>query len=286
MPPSVGIVCVLPLVRSFVYTFSSLVPYANLKNSLQPQRITAFDVSPDSTRFATGFLDGSVFLYPISALPTSSHPPQSLTPAPSTRVVARPHLSTTTHLQFFPSSRVLLSAGADFSLSILPADLPDPSTTPSTNSSSTASVRITPVRTLRGHTRPITATLILGLGRNVLSASLDGTLKLWDVSSSALLLSIPAPGAQPILSLVFGPPAEHEHDSDHNPIPDPPPHHEHATIYAGLQNGSVASFDLRTHSARILVPPPASPSPTTTNGGISSLAYNEQHHLLAAGSSR
>lgn len=36
-------------------------------------------------------------------------------------------------------------------------------------------------RTLRGHTRAITATHIVGVGRQVLSASKDGTVRLWDV---------------------------------------------------------------------------------------------------------
>ncbi|KAG6847974.1 hypothetical protein H0H93_004455 [Arthromyces matolae] len=233
-------------------------------NPQKPQRITAFDVSPDSSRFATGFLDGSVFLYPITSSTSKSRsdPSQKITPSIAARAVSRPHLSTTTSLQFFPSSHVLLSAGADFCLSILPADLPEPS------SNMNSSTRLTPVRTLRAHSRPVTATAMIGPGRNILSASLDGSLKLWDVPSSAVLTSISSASSQPILSVT---PAA---------ASDPQTMIEGTTVFGGLQDGSVQLFDLRTQTAVEQTPA------TVGRGGASALAHSASHNLLAVGSSK
>ncbi|KAG6828573.1 hypothetical protein H0H92_007503 [Tricholoma furcatifolium] len=238
-------------------------------NPRQPQRITAFDVSPDSSRFATGFLDGTVFLYPTSSTSSSSRsaPVQQITPAIAVRSVARAHLSTITHLQFFPSSRVLLSSGADFSLSILPADLPEPGSIPA---STTTSTRLTAARTLRAHTRPITATAIIGAGRNILSSSLDGTLKLWDVPSSTVLSSISSQSNQPILSSTFASVVS----------ADPQSLTDGTTVFCGLQNGSVQLFDLRAQNATVQAPT------TPGYGGASALAHDVNHHLLAVGSSK
>ncbi|RDB18148.1 Proteasomal ATPase-associated factor 1 [Hypsizygus marmoreus] len=239
-----------------------------------PQRITAFDVSPDTTRFATGFLDGSVFLYPTTVLSPKSqfHTPTSLTVAKPTRTTSRPHLSTVTQLQFFPSSRVLLSAGADFSLSILPADLPE-STSPS-------GTRITPARTLRGHTRAVTATGIIGPGRNILSTSLDSTLKLWDVPSSTVIATLPA--HSPILSASLGerPPVPPNGESvvlpgatDDREVPET----RSKVVFCGLQDGAFEQMDLGMKRSVYT---------SSTGVGLTSINYSEAHHLLATGSSK
>ncbi|KAG6902522.1 hypothetical protein C0995_015339 [Termitomyces sp. Mi166 len=234
-------------------------------NPQRPQRITAFDVSPDSSRFATGFLDGSVFLYPTSSTSSfsKSDPAQKITPTISERAISRPHLSTTTHLQFFPSSRVLLSSGADFSLTVLPADLPEPS------SNVTTSMRLTPVRTLRAHTRPITSTAMIGPGRNILSASLDGSLKLWDIPSTTVISSILSRSTQPILSATLA-----------SVSSDPQSLVEGTTVYCGLQDGSVQLFDLRAQSGLVQT------SAARSRGGAAALAHNTFHHFLAVGSSK
>ncbi|KAG6914869.1 hypothetical protein DXG01_014844 [Tephrocybe rancida] len=238
-------------------------------NSQRPQRITAFDISPDSSRFATGFLDGTVFLY--STTPSSSSkfgPAQQITPAIPTRGVARPHQSTATHLQFFPSSRVLLSAGADFALCVLPADLPDTSSGPEAPSTAN-STRLLPARTMRGHTRPVTATAILGPGRNVLSTSLDGTLKVWDIPSSTALPSVPSQSTQPILSATLASVAS-----------DPQSPVDGTTVFGGLQDGSVQLFDLRARNGVVQTPA------TTGYGGASALAHSTAQHLLSVGSTK
>ncbi|OBZ73829.1 Proteasomal ATPase-associated factor 1 [Grifola frondosa] len=151
-------------------------------------QITAFDVSPDGTQFASGYHDGSVHIQPVSPSRASLRSMNS-----------NPHLSTVTSVRFFPSSRVLLTAGADFSLSILSVE-PDGSS--STNSPTTVA---SPARTFRGHTRAVTSTGIIARGRNILSGSKDGTLRLWDVPSGAQIRALPTGGGtySPVLVLVW-----------------------------------------------------------------------------------
>ncbi|KAF7353907.1 WD40 repeat-like protein [Mycena venus] len=152
-------------------------------NPQHPHRITAFDVAPDGSQFATGFLDGSVHIYETA-----------MKNPPAETAFGKVHKSTTTSLQFFPSSRVVLSAGADFTLCILPAD-PTP-----------ASSALKPVRTLMGHRRSITSTAIVARGRNILSSSLDGTVRLWDVSSGEQINILSAGGSRysPVTCMSLG----------------------------------------------------------------------------------
>ncbi|KAE9392828.1 WD40 repeat-like protein [Gymnopus androsaceus JB14] len=89
------------------------------------------------------------------------------------------HKSTVTSLRFFPSSRVLLSSGADFTLQIYPAD---PISTSAVSSGQT-SKRVSSVRTLSSHIRSVTSTAMIGRGRAIISASMDGTIRIWNVST-------------------------------------------------------------------------------------------------------
>jgi proteasomal ATPase-associated factor 1 len=151
------------------------------------QAITAFDVAPDGLLVATGYLDGSVHVHNPSAPPTSAQLQR-----------ARPHLSSVNALRFFPSSRVLLTAGNDFTLCILPAD-------PAPADASAPPAALSPVRTLRAHKRAVTDAAILGRGQNVLSAAKDGTVRLWDVAAGAQIRALAAAGYAPVLALAAGP---------------------------------------------------------------------------------
>ncbi|CAA7263921.1 unnamed protein product [Cyclocybe aegerita] len=243
-------------------------------NASRPHRITAFSISPDSSRFATGYLDGSIFLYPTSTLDRSR-----TTLIPDTldvtkwKTASRPHLSSVTSLKFFPSSRVILSSGQDFSLTILPADLPDGPTPSAT--------RIAPVRTLRGHVRPVTDTAIIGVGRNIVSSSLDATIKLWDVSSGEAISSLSPQSA--ILSMSSGnrmpaPPDGEEHPPPAATDPREVPETSSKVVVCGLQNGEFQFFDLGFKKSVFRSPISQNPSPLT------SIAYSEADNLLATGS--
>lgn len=170
---------------------------------------------------------------------------------PTKLASSKPHKSTITSLRFFPSSRVLLSSGLDFSLCILPADPSAPSSQP-----------VTPARTLMGHTRTVTSTAIIPPGRNVLSASLDGTVRLWDVSAGTTLRTMPVGTGVTALSLSLAASASGE---------------EQQALACALQNGTFTVLDLR------------SPSPSVAAHGaggsrLNTIAYSADAHLLATGS--
>ncbi|TFK26979.1 WD40 repeat-like protein [Coprinopsis marcescibilis] len=201
----------------------------------KPQRITAFDISPDSSRFATGFTDGSVYIHPTSSAPR----PPSFLPRKtdlSGKIYSRPQLSEVSTLKFFPSNRVILASGLDFTLSIVSADLPE--------ISPSAPTKVEPVRTLRSHTRPVTATEILGVGRNVVSASLDATVKKWDVASGSVIATLATSAAS--LSMTLGKkPGDQPHSLDEPQSIGM----ETSVVCCGLQDGTFELLDLSSNSS-------------------------------------
>lgn len=130
------------------YVSIASTPLLSIHPAGQPTKITAFDVSPDGSQIATGYDDGTVIFESTSA-PTKKFQ----------NVTSQVHVTYVSSLQFFPSSRVLLTAGADFMLHIMPADRTE------------AAAPVSPVRTLKGHTRVITDTAIVSKGRNILSSA-------------------------------------------------------------------------------------------------------------------
>ncbi|CDO73297.1 hypothetical protein BN946_scf185008.g59 [Trametes cinnabarina] len=242
-------------------------PSAIYPNQLGPDirkgQITAFDVASDQSQFVTGYHDGSVYIRPTSstnALPSAT---------------SRSHLSTVTSIRFFPSSRVILTAGADFSLSILPADPPE--STPYTTK------KVTPARTFRGHTRAVTSTAIIARGRNILSGSKDGTIRLWDVSSASQI-RILASGTNnfvPVLALSSGERwSEFDIGSEGEGIDPREVETDDKVLFCALQDGSFELFDLRTKRAVFRSPV----GPSGTRSALQALAYDRNHGLLATGS--
>ncbi|ESK90108.1 wd-40 repeat protein [Moniliophthora roreri MCA 2997] len=168
-------------------------------DQMSPHRITALAVAADHSQFAIGLFDGSIYLYPITDFPSSGsndkypspHTPSDTYFATQRQALVDPsipgnkkaHKSIVGSLKFFPSSRVLLSGGADFSLRIFPADLPAPEM--SLSSSSAARSPAHPARTLLAHLRPISSIAInpFDRGRTIVSASQDGSIRVWNVSS-------------------------------------------------------------------------------------------------------
>ncbi|KAF8209354.1 WD40 repeat-like protein [Mycena galopus ATCC 62051] len=227
-------------------------------NPQHPHRITAFDIAPDGSQLATGFLDGSVHIYG-----TAMRTP------PVETAFGKVHKSTTTSLQFFPSSRVILSAGADFTLNILPADL------------SPSSSALKPARTLMGHTRSITSTAIVARGRNILSSSLDGTVRLWDVSSGEKIHVLTAGGNHfsPVTSISLGERASSTLPAGIPAALDPREvETEGKLLFCALQNKSFEAFDLGARSVVYESTPGASP--------LTTISYAPDQNLLATGSSK
>ena len=208
-------------------------------------------------------MDGSVHITQTSqAIPTES---------------CKPHLSTVTSLRFFPSSRVLLTASSDFSLSILPAAPPETPSVPRDP--------ITPARRFRGHTRGITSTGIISKGRNLLSASRDGTVRLWDVpSESQIRLMSSANGScLPVLAMSAGEGSLHTGDADESTGAGIDPREvdtEDKVVFAALQDGTFEAFDLRTKRGVFRSPPPARVGKKV----LQAIAYAPLEQLVATGS--
>lgn len=111
------------------------------------RHIDAIAVSPDDSQLVVGGRDGYCVVWSASG---------------TTPLVG--HVSDVLDVKWFPSGEVVLTASSDFSLRIF------------------SSVSGINPRTLKGHTRAVVATHIIGVGRKVLSASKDGSVRLWDVS--------------------------------------------------------------------------------------------------------
>lgn len=245
-------------------------PWTQPLTPLQYRKISAFDLAPDGSQFATGYDDGSIYLVSTTS---PSAPPS---------VARKCHLSTVTSVRFFPSSRVLLSAGADFALSILPADPPAASSPPSTDPK-----RITPVRTLKGHTRAVTSTGIIARGRTILSGSKDCTLRLWDVSAGAQIRSLASAGLAPVLALSLGargegafvaPPHGDSADAPGSAAPDAGEVDTgDKVVFAALGDGAFQAFDLGSKRSVFH---------TRARGeaALQAIAYSPVHNLVATGS--
>ncbi|KAI4520530.1 WD40 repeat-like protein [Schizophyllum commune Loenen D] len=144
-------------------------------DSQKPHRITALAVAPDGSTFASGFLDGSIHLYPVINEGLNrplTEPPfkpyvEGLKTVPA-KSISRAHLSTVTTLSYFASSRAILSGGIDFTLQVHPSSAP------------TELGRLTPTRTLKGHSRTVTGAHPIS-ATGAVSVSADGTVRQWDV---------------------------------------------------------------------------------------------------------
>ncbi|CAI4039264.1 hypothetical protein SMKI_07G2450 [Saccharomyces mikatae IFO 1815] len=85
------------------------------------------------------------------------------------REISQAHVGEITKLNFFPSGEALISGSQDMRLKIWAVrDGSNP-------------------RTLTGHKATITDIAIIDRGRNVLSASLDGTIRLWECGTAATI---------------------------------------------------------------------------------------------------
>lgn len=208
-------------------------------------------------------------------------PTGALTPTSAHLQKSRPHLSTVTALRFFPSSRVLLTAGSDFALSVLAAeplsldlDVDAPAPVP----------MVAPVRTLRGHTRAVTATAIVGRGQTVLSASKDGSVRVWDVAAGAQTRSFRAAGFAPVLGMAFGERADAvlSPDATGDGVTAAAAAAEgvaaHELAWCALGDGSLEAFDFR--SGQSVFWSKEKGSATTA------VAYSAKHSLVATGSAK
>ena len=194
---------------------------------------------------------------------------------PSTEYT-RPHLSTVLSVRFFPSSSVLLTSSSDHTLRIHDALSPT----------------LTTVRTLTGHTAAVTGTAVVDRGRNVLSASKDGTIRLWDVGGAkeiALRRWSTGAGAVAALCLDTGESRSGYESSlggeGNSGILAGPGEvgTENRLVLAGLQDGRVEGFDLRSKRSAFSFSPKPSGQYTTGSAAIESIVFASDSSMLAAG---
>lgn len=217
-----------------------------------------------------GYDDGSIHRLPLSLLAGASSSDPVANPA--IPLTYKPHLSGTaiSALSYFPSSRVLLSAGSDFAVHVIDAD---PSLTKPPN----------PIRSFKGHVRTVTSIAIVGSGRNILSGARDGTLRLWDVAGGQQTRVFGTQKYSPINSLAFG---------DATPLPSAekeavePNAREVGTAgkvaFLALQSGNFECIDLGTKSS---VHHSSSMQEYQQHGPLTAITYNSRSSLLATGSS-
>ncbi|GAA5912476.1 Rpn14p [Sporobolomyces salmoneus] len=135
--------------------------------SLSSGPIECFALSPDGRRLVLGSRDGQCRVVEVVKF-VEGNGKERL--RKGKEVALRGHVGDITCVEFFPSNEVVLTASTDMSLRVF-----------SVSDGSSP-------RRLLGHTKRITSThILLGgthhKGREILSASLDGTIKLWDLST-------------------------------------------------------------------------------------------------------
>lgn len=142
-----------------------------------PRQIPSFAISDGL--LATALLDGTVSIYNLPrSPPISASYPVPTAHALQPIVSAKLHKSVINALEIIsgaPPDPILASAGSDFTIHLTP--LPISSTT-------NASPALTPLLSHRGHTLPVTA-LLPCTNDTLLSASKDGSLRMWDIRSGA-----------------------------------------------------------------------------------------------------
>lgn len=175
----------------------------------------------------------------------------------------------------FPSSEVILTGSSDMSIRIFSALVrPIPSLYLPPSSRSLLSRRkqdgANP-RTLVGHTKPLTSLHIVGKGRRILSSSMDGTVRLWDVAKGELLQRWNFP--LPVTGSLLLPPAEAEEEEDATEW--------HLVVSYTNGTASLSSLSLSSSdpTPRLLLSP-ASSSP------VESLAYTHLPRPIVALGSR
>ncbi|THH03629.1 hypothetical protein EW145_g6130 [Phellinidium pouzarii] len=242
--------------------------------NLKTNQITALSVSPDLTQIAIGHADGVIRRLPLN-LDSSHHQNPAISP-----LTYSPHLSDTaiSSLRYFPSSRVLLSAGADFSLHILDCE-------------PTLSTPSKPARTLKGHIRAITSTAIISRGRNVLSCAKDGTVRLWDVSSGSQIRVMGSQKYSSVNAMSLGergdnwiPPSANRDDAETPKALQPDPREVDTLdklVFLALQDGNFECIDLGSKTSAFY----SSSAPNyQRHGALNAISYFQRSSLLAIGS--
>lgn len=145
------------------------------------------------------------------------------------RIPLKGHLGDVRSARFFPSGQVLLTTSSDLTIRLYSLEGVNP-------------------RTFEGHKRAVTATQILSRGKRFLSASLDGTVRLWDVAAEKCLKTIAVKRMSGVESLSVMRINGHETDTVEDGM-------GKYIIFAGLSSGWIDVISLRLDLVKAQQPP-------------------------------
>ncbi|KAF9327477.1 hypothetical protein BG006_009226, partial [Podila minutissima] len=198
-------------------------------------KISCLDVSPEGALFVTGSEDGIIRIGETE----SGRMTQELKG----------------HFQYVNS--LILSGGGDFLLKIW-----------------SALDGSCPV-TMKGHVKPISDTAIIDRGRNVVSSSNDGTVKLWEVASGTTIRTLASHGDRinAIDAGTWETPLKSKIPLDSKEVAT-----EGKLVVAVSENGTLYGLDVRASEE-------AFQRRSYNKAPLRSVAFSEQHSLVASGTS-
>lgn len=126
-------------------------------------------------------------------------------------------------------------------------------------------------RTLKGHTRAITATHIIGVGKQVLSSSKDGSVRLWDVGQGAEIRKWTVSPGKFVDSMVVV--------EDEAGLSDLGALGHDRVILAASPDGIITAFALSSDSES----QPIFSSPSPTSSKLLSITYSPVANIIATG---
>ncbi|WWC69689.1 uncharacterized protein I206_103632 [Kwoniella pini CBS 10737] len=126
-------------------------PYKKSSNLDAPLHINSISLNPNTPHIVIGGQDGYCTI--LSTTLNSSEK----------QVQLKGHVGDVLDVKWFPSGEVILTCSSDLSIRIYGKEGINP-------------------RTLKGHTKTITSTYIIGIGKEIITSSKDGNIKLWDIS--------------------------------------------------------------------------------------------------------
>ncbi|ORX39635.1 WD40-repeat-containing domain protein [Kockovaella imperatae] len=133
-------------------------PYTKASKLSPPLQVNSIALSPNGSHLLVGGPDGYCGVIPVGPGANAQD-----------MIQFKGHVGDVLDVHWFPSGEVCLTTGSDLSIRIWGSK-----------------DGINP-RTLTGHSRAVTSLYIVGVGKQILSGSKDGTVRLWEVGASTQL---------------------------------------------------------------------------------------------------
>ncbi|KAI9324425.1 WD40-repeat-containing domain protein [Zopfochytrium polystomum] len=214
------------------------------------KRISAIGFSPSGSLLVVGSNDGDVRVLDVAA------------PSSTPRLILTGHKGEITSARFFRSGQVMLTSSADLTTRVWGMLGENPVTLRELPDSLSSAIG-----SKLAHTRPVSDTGIIGVGRNVVTCSLDGSAWLWELGSSLAIRDL-APARMretrtPIHAVSGGPAREFETD-------------DKLALFA-CGDGSLSAVDLRVKDECLIMH-------SSSRSGLLTCSYDGNRGLVACGS--